>query len=233
MNPVLPRDNVRTSANIIAQTSPGARLRDALAQSANALLVVCGAMMLCAVAFALLSGAAELLRPGFANTRHSAALHASLEIGAGARALAGPGLSPGWQIALCGLCGFGGLSLWLQNMSFSAGFIRTGELLALRLLQGGLATGCYALWGALAGEAAGVARSAGNSIADATQAAGERIGNMAQSIGDIGITQSAGIVDSAQSAAIPWAAELAASAPLWLPIACLFLLLLMVERPRG
>lgn len=145
--------NVHTMADV---PSPGVRLREALAQTADSLLVVCGAMMLCAVAFALLSAALAPLWPGFAGSRVAAAVHAALEIGAGGRALAQPGLPAVWQAALCGLCGFGGVSLLLQNLSFAGGHIRARELLGLRLLQGALSAGLFWLLTAFNGKAAPV-----------------------------------------------------------------------------
>ncbi len=198
-----PADNIRPIAND-RPVLYGQILRDALAQAANALLLVCGAMMLCAVLYALLSAGLSLAWPGFADTPWAAVLHAALEIGAGARRLATLAPSPGWQAALCGLCGFGGASLWLQSLSFAQAHIRPGELLALRLTQGLLAAALYALLGAIVGVLPATGGAAGNTVA----ALGGTAGNAVAAIG---------------GAALRTASQ-AGAAPGWVAIACVLLL---------
>lgn len=138
-------------------------LPEAVAAAMRALLAVCGAMMLFAVAAALLRGALAALWPAWTsrNGRALAFVHALLEIGGGAHGLvtafSGQMGSPSGQALyplLCAACGFGGFSIWLQNLAYTGQNIRPGALLLFRAVHGAVSYGlCWAamgLWPALA-----------------------------------------------------------------------------------
>lgn len=103
----------------------------AIGQSMQSLLSVLGAMMLFGIGAALMQ---HLLRP-FLSPKWLAALWAVMEIGGGGLALADafPSLP-----LLCGLCSFGGLSIWMQCLLFIGKEIRPGKLLLIRLLHGAM-----------------------------------------------------------------------------------------------
>mgnify|MGYP003309618947 CR=1 FL=1 len=94
-------------------------------------------MMLFAILAALLRALLTGLFPRWAKTNSGviSLLWALLEVGGGSLALLGQGAPP-WL--LCGLCCFGGLSIWLQNLLFIGHMIRPTELLFWRLLHGAL-----------------------------------------------------------------------------------------------
>lgn len=137
-----PRD---TGARADASAAPergSASLPEAIAQSAQALLCVCGAMMLFSIAAAL---ARELLFRAFPvwtqkNGRLLAVLWALLEIGGGASAVLEAYAQPPFAL-LCALCSFGGLSIWLQNLLFARPIIHPVKLLAMRALHAALSYG--------------------------------------------------------------------------------------------
>lgn len=108
-----------------------------IGEAAQALLSVLGAMMLFAILAALLRALLTGLFPGWAkaNSGVVSLLWALLEVGGGSLALLKQGAPP-WL--LCGLCSFGGLSIWLQNLLFIGHMIRPTELLCWRLLHGAL-----------------------------------------------------------------------------------------------
>ncbi len=114
-----------------------AALPAAISSAAQALLSVLGAMMLFAILAALVQSLLARLFPRWAAS-HSLLLSliwALMEVGGGSLALAGQGAPP-WL--LCGLCSFGGLSIWLQNLLFIGQMIRPTELLGWRMLHGAL-----------------------------------------------------------------------------------------------
>ena len=96
-------------------------LPNAIASAAQALLSVCGAMMLFSIAAALMRNLLDLAFPAWAmaNPMPTAVLHALLEIGGGANAVIKASLvqGDGLYALLCALCSFGGLSIWIQNVS--------------------------------------------------------------------------------------------------------------------
>ena len=108
-----------------------------IGEAAQALLSVLGAMMLFAILAALLRTLLTGLFPRWAKGNSGAIclLWALLEVGGGSLALLGQGAPP-WL--LCGLCSFGGLSIWLQNLLFIGHMIRPTELLCWRMLHGAL-----------------------------------------------------------------------------------------------
>lgn len=119
-----------------------ATLSDAISQSAHALLCVCGAMMLFSVAAALLRELLLRACPVWTrqNGRLLAVLWALLEIGGGTGAVL-EAYSPPPFALLCGLCSFGGLSIWMQNLLFAQPIIRPAKLLAMRALHGAVSYG--------------------------------------------------------------------------------------------
>lgn len=137
-----------------AAPSLAGALPEAIAAAARALLSVCGAMMLFAVAAAVLRGVLLRLWPGWAQAGAMplALLHAFLEIGGGAYALigaAGSAAVPGQVLypLLCAACSFGGLSIWLQNLAYTGQSIRPGALLLYRAVHGALSFGlCWVVF---------------------------------------------------------------------------------------
>jgi len=123
----------------------GAMLPRAVTEAAQALLAVCGSMML----FSILAGVARaaLLRlwPAWAasHARALSVLWALLETGGGAAAVLGSYEAPPLML-LCGLCSFGGLSIWLQNLLFVGKCARPAKLLAMRALHGAVSMGLFA-----------------------------------------------------------------------------------------
>ena len=69
-----------------------------------------------------------------------AVLWAVMEIGGGSSAVISTMEAP--QAWLSALCGFGGLSIWLQNLLFLDEKIRPAKLLLMRAVHG---AACYAL----------------------------------------------------------------------------------------
>lgn len=117
-------------------------LPQAIAQSAQSLLCVCGAMMVFSVAAALVRSLLGAIFPAW-TARHAdwlAVLWAVMEIGGGSNSVIRTCAHP--QALLSALCGFGGLSIWLQNLLFLEKSIRPAKLLAMRALHGAV---CYAL----------------------------------------------------------------------------------------
>ena len=112
-----------------AETLPGA-----IGKAGEALLSVCGAMILFSVAAALLR---ELLAPVVSHEKALALVWAALEIGGGASAMVQSGCS---MAEIGAMCSFGGLSIWLQNLLFVGKDIRPAKLLLMRMLHG---TVCY------------------------------------------------------------------------------------------
>lgn len=119
-----------------------AGLAQAIAGSARSLLCVAGAMMTFSAAAAVISRALSAAFPVWSG-RHAgfqAFVWAVMEIGGGSSALIGALEEPhAW---LSALCGFGGLSIWLQNLLFLDKTIRPARLLGMRAVHGAV---CYAL----------------------------------------------------------------------------------------
>lgn len=111
-------------------------LPEAISQASQALLCVCGAMMLFSIAAALLRELLLLAFPVWTqkNGRLLAVLWALLEIGGGAGAVLEAYAAPPFAL-LCALCSFGGLSIWLQNLLFARPLIRPARLLSMRALH--------------------------------------------------------------------------------------------------
>lgn len=137
--------------------SLGRALPQAIFSAAQALLAVCGAMMLFGVAAAVLKALLLRLCPGGeeAGALPLALVHAFLEIGGGAYALLKAAESAGMEAGvlyplLCAACSFGGLSIWLQNLAYTGQSIRPGALLLYRAVHGalsfGVSFGVFALW---------------------------------------------------------------------------------------
>jgi len=117
-------------------------LPEAISQAAQALLCVCGAMMLFSIAAALLRELLLLVFPAWTqkNGRLLAVLWALLEIGGGASAVLEAYTEPPFAL-LCALCSFGGLSIWLQNLLFARPIIHPAKLLAMRALHAAVSYG--------------------------------------------------------------------------------------------
>ena len=118
------------------------RLPMAIGQAAQALLAVCGAMMLFSILAALVRTGLASLFPAWtaAHEMEMAVLWALMEIGGGASAVLK--LRPQPPLALLSaLCGFGGISIWMQNLLFVGESIRPVRLLGMRMLHGAIAYG--------------------------------------------------------------------------------------------
>lgn len=117
-------------------------LPSAIAQSAQSLLCVCGAMMVFSVAASLVRSVLGFMFPVWTaeHAKWLAVLWAVMEIGGGSSAVIGAFEKP--HALLSALCGFGGLSIWLQNLLFLDKSIRPGNLLIMRALHGAV---CYAI----------------------------------------------------------------------------------------
>ena len=129
-----------------ADFAPGGSLLRALppavTDAMGSLLSVLGAMMVMGVAAALLEKGLSLLLPEkWQSPLFFAILHALMEIGGGAVRL-----TEVWPNVplLCGLCSFGGLSLWMQCLLFLPKEIHPGKLLLLRLFHGAVSYGLCA-----------------------------------------------------------------------------------------
>lgn len=127
-----------------AQSVPAARcsLPEAIARSAQPLLCVCGAMMVFSAAAGLLKSLLLVIVPAW-TARHEnwlTAVWAVMEIGGGSSAVIRAYQKP--HALLSALCGFGGLSIWLQNLLFVQNSVRPAKLLGMRALHGAV---CYAL----------------------------------------------------------------------------------------
>lgn len=122
--------------------SPAPSLPTAIQDSTQALLGVCGAMMLFSIAFALLEGLLARFFPGWTaqNGRLLSLLHSLVEIGGGACHVLAAWPHPPWPL-LCALCSFGGLSIQLQCLLFTGKNLRPAKLMQMRMLHGALAYG--------------------------------------------------------------------------------------------
>ena len=111
-------------------------LPQAVMQSAQAMLCVCGAMMVFAAAASLAQSLLQTLFPQWtaSHFRELAVMKALMEIGGGASAIIETFEKP--HALLSALCGFGGLSIWLQNLLFLDKSIRPVKLLAMRAIHG-------------------------------------------------------------------------------------------------
>ncbi|MEG0492294.1 MAG: hypothetical protein RR696_03760 [Clostridia bacterium] len=135
-----------TNANA-TENSVMSALPAAITSAAQALLAVCGAMMVFAIVVGVLRAALAAVLPQWtaAHGPFLAVLHALLEIGGGAAELLSSFEAPPLPL-LCGLCSFGGLSIWLQNLLFVGECVRPAKLLLLRALHGALAYGLCRLF---------------------------------------------------------------------------------------
>lgn len=126
----------------VASKQGAVSLPEAISQASQALLCVCGAMMLFSIAAALLRELLLLAFPVWTqkNGRLLAVLWALLEIGGGASAVLEAYAAPPFAL-LCALCSFGGLSIWLQNLLFARPLICPARLLAMRALHAAVSYG--------------------------------------------------------------------------------------------
>ncbi|MBP3541550.1 MAG: hypothetical protein J6K72_07045 [Clostridia bacterium] len=136
-------DRQRRIARTVRETSPEEPvslltvLPRAIGQSMQSLLMVLGAMMLFGILAALSrSLVSRLLPPAWQKPELFAVLWAVMEIGGGGLAVADAFPAP--LPLLCGLCSFGGLSIWMQCLLFIGKEIRPGKLLLIRLLHGAM-----------------------------------------------------------------------------------------------
>lgn len=158
------------SAPAAPKEALGALLPRAVTEAAQAMLAVCGSMMLFSILAGVLQAALSRLCPAWtaANGPALSVLWALLETGGGAAAVLKSHAAPPLAL-LCGLCSFGGLSIWLQNLLFVGKCIRPVRLLQMRALHGAVSMGLFAaferLWPALtaafAAQGAQTARQAG------------------------------------------------------------------------
>lgn len=133
------------AADILPQQSEEPLLRRlpaAVGQAAQAMLAVCGAMMLFSIASALVRAGLEAVFPAWTreNARGLAVLWALMEIGGGSSAVVQAWEDPPLAL-LAALCSFGGLSIWMQNLLFVGQSIRPARLLWMRMLHGAIAYG--------------------------------------------------------------------------------------------
>lgn len=117
-------------------------LSEAIAASAQALLAVCGSMMLFSIAAGVVKACLMHIFPSWteAHAQWLAVLWALLEIGGGSKAVLEAWSAPPLAL-LSGLCAFGGLSIALQNLLFVDKCIRPMRLMAIRALHGALSLG--------------------------------------------------------------------------------------------
>lgn len=117
-------------------------LPEAIGRSVQPLLCVCGAMMVFSAAAGLIRSLLASMFPAW-TAQHAdwlAVLWALMEVGGGSSAVIGAWPEP--HALLSALCGFGGLSIWLQNLLFLDKSIRPAKLLCMRAVHGAV---CYAL----------------------------------------------------------------------------------------
>ena len=122
-------------APLPAASQEAAGLPAAISQSAHALLCILGAMVVFSAFSGLLRGLLGVLFPCW-TAQHApllSLLHALAEAGGGAAAICQSMQKP--HAALCAACGFGGLSILLQNMLFLEGRIRPVRLAAMRAVH--------------------------------------------------------------------------------------------------
>ena len=136
---MFPKEN---AVHIAPKQDQKVTLPAAIAQSAQSLLCVLGAMMVFSVAASLLRSALALAAPAWTAAHEDilAVAWAVMEIGGGSSAVIGATEHP--QALLSALTGFGGLSIWLQNLLFVEDSIRPAKLLAMRALHGAV---CYGI----------------------------------------------------------------------------------------
>ena len=117
-----------------------AALTSAIREAALAQLSVLGAMMVFSILAAVIRECLAHVFPIW-TANHASWLAVGwslLEVGGGVLALLeGDPATPPWLI--CGLCSFGGLSIWLQNLLFLDAKTHPAELLGFRTLHGVLA----------------------------------------------------------------------------------------------
>ncbi len=117
-------------------------LPEAIARSVQPLLCVCGAMMVFSAAAGLLKSLLAAMFPVW-TAKHAdwlAVVWAVMEVGGGSSAVIAAFEKP--HALLSALCGFGGLSIWLQNLLFLENSVRPAKLLCMRALHGAV---CYAI----------------------------------------------------------------------------------------
>ncbi len=117
------------------------RLPEAISQSAQSMLCILGAMMVFSVAAGLLRSLLAVLFPNWTQSHADglAVAWAVLEVGGGSSAVIAAYEKP--HALLAALCGFGGLSIWMQNLLFLSGSIRPGRLLQMRAIHGAVSWG--------------------------------------------------------------------------------------------
>ena len=129
------------SARTMVSARQPCALAQAVSQSAQAMLCVCGAMMVFASAASLAETLLKTLFPLWTagRAKELALLKAFLEIGGGSSAVIRAFEKP--HAALGALCGFGGLSVWLQNLLFLDKSVRPAKLLLMRAVHGAVSYG--------------------------------------------------------------------------------------------
>ena len=117
------------------------RLAAVIRQSAESMLGVCGAMMVFSIFAGVARAVLGALFPQWVEGHQLLlnTLWALAEIGGGTAAIAQENSAVPWAL-LGGLCSFGGLSIWLQNLLFAPECIRPAKLLGMRALHGAI---CY------------------------------------------------------------------------------------------
>lgn len=120
-------------------------LPGAISMAAHSLLSVCGAMMLFSIAQAIVRVLLTRFFPAWtaANTGLLSVFYAILEVGGGTNAVVKSFVVQGDHLyaLLCALCSFGGLSIWMQNLTFAQQSIRPATLLLGRVAHGTTAYG--------------------------------------------------------------------------------------------
>lgn len=151
----MPPTGGAAAGNADARQSLLALLPGAVSSAAQALLAVCGSMMLFSIVAGVLRALLAAAFPAWTAARAAqlAIVWALLEIGGGSSAILAAYPAPPLCL-LCALCSFGGLSIWLQNLLFVGTRIRPVKLLLIRVLHGvasyGLCYGAFRLFPGLA-----------------------------------------------------------------------------------
>lgn len=123
---------------------PPASFPEIIASAMQGIISVLGAVLFFSIAAAVVENLLKRLFPALGGSGMVfAVLQALLEAGGGSIRVAVLGGISSLPL-VCGLCSFGGLSIWMQCLMVTGKIIRPGRLLAIRLLHGALGYGICA-----------------------------------------------------------------------------------------